>query len=140
DVADKTLSLIEKLRKERNLSILFTSHNMDEITRICDQVIFLDKGKIVAQDTRGNLTKQINKVSLEIYINGNPQSIISILDQKKLKYHFNDGNKFTIHVQENEIAPTIVEITAQNIQITDVEINKPDLEDVFLHLARKEQE
>jgi ABC-2 type transport system ATP-binding protein len=42
DIADKTLTLIEQLRKDRKLSILFTSHNMPEVTRICDRVIFLD--------------------------------------------------------------------------------------------------
>lgn len=40
DIADKTLSLIEQLRKTRGISLLFTSHNMDEVTRLCDEVIF----------------------------------------------------------------------------------------------------
>src|SRR5688572_10841389 len=66
DIADKTLTLIESLRKSRNLSILYTSHNMDEITRICDEVIFLDHGHIVAQDTPLNLTKRITGSELRL--------------------------------------------------------------------------
>ena len=51
DIADRTLSLIESLRESRDLSIVYTSHQMDEVTRICDEVIFLDRGRIVAQDS-----------------------------------------------------------------------------------------
>ena len=57
DIADKTLTFIEGLRKERPITILYTSHNMAEVTRVCDRVIFLDKGKIVAEDTPLGLTK-----------------------------------------------------------------------------------
>ncbi|OGK31088.1 hypothetical protein A3F29_03750, partial [Candidatus Roizmanbacteria bacterium RIFCSPHIGHO2_12_FULL_33_9] len=56
DIADKVLSLIENLRKSRGVSILYTSHDMAEVARICDEVIFLDKGKIIAKDTPLGLT------------------------------------------------------------------------------------
>src|SRR5579859_3313279 len=64
DIADKTLSLIEDLRKNRQISILYTSHDMDEVTRVCDEVIFLDRGKIVAHDTPLGLTKRISSATL----------------------------------------------------------------------------
>ena len=51
DVADKLLTLIENLKKTKKISILYTSHEMDEVTRICDRVIFISHGKIVAEDT-----------------------------------------------------------------------------------------
>lgn len=47
DIVDRVLSMIERLKAERNLSLLFTSHNMDEVERVCDKVIFLSEGKIV---------------------------------------------------------------------------------------------
>ena len=59
DIADRTLSLIESLRESRDLAIVYTSHQMDEVTRICDEVIFLDRGRIVAQDTPAGLTSRI---------------------------------------------------------------------------------
>jgi ABC-2 type transport system ATP-binding protein len=49
DIVDKVLSMIEHLKKERQLTILYTSHNMSEVERICDSVIFLAHGKIVRQ-------------------------------------------------------------------------------------------
>lgn len=49
DIVDKVLTMIEQLKRERKLSILYTSHNMDEVERVCDRVIFLAHGKIVRQ-------------------------------------------------------------------------------------------
>src|SRR5205823_11946725 len=63
DIADRTLSLIESLRESRDLSIVYTSHQMDEVTRICDEVIFLHKGRIVAQYTPAGLTRRIAGVT-----------------------------------------------------------------------------
>ncbi len=65
DIADKLLSFIEKLRNEHKISILYTSHNMMEVTRICDRVVFLDKGKRVEEDTPEGLMKKMDKPSLE---------------------------------------------------------------------------
>lgn len=65
DIADKTLSLIEDLKHSRNLSILFTSHNMAEVTRVCDEVIMLNKGKIVTRGKPADLVKEYGLVNLE---------------------------------------------------------------------------
>jgi ABC-2 type transport system ATP-binding protein len=65
DIADKTLEIIENLKKDRNLSILYTSHNMKEVDRICDRIIFLNHGEIFAEDTPSGLTKKMEAISLE---------------------------------------------------------------------------
>jgi ABC-2 type transport system ATP-binding protein len=49
DIVDKVLGMIEQFKRERQLSILFTSHNMHDVERICDRVIFLSHGKIVRE-------------------------------------------------------------------------------------------
>ena len=65
DIADRTLEIIEDLKKSHKISILYTSHNMKEVDRICDRIIFLDHGKIFAEDTPSGLTKKMEAVSLE---------------------------------------------------------------------------
>mgnify|MGYP001563508690 FL=1 len=65
DIADKLLTFIEMLRSKHNIAILYTSHNMKEVTRICDRVIFMDKGNIVAEDTPEALIKKLDKPNLE---------------------------------------------------------------------------
>lgn len=49
DIVDKVLTMIEHLKKERQITILYTSHNMYEVERICDKVIFLAHGRIVRE-------------------------------------------------------------------------------------------
>lgn len=49
DIVDKVLGMIEQFKRERKLSILYTSHNMHEVERICDRVIFLSHGHIVQE-------------------------------------------------------------------------------------------
>ncbi len=48
DMADKTRKLLKRIRDERRVSILYTSHNMSEMEELCDRVIFMDKGSIIA--------------------------------------------------------------------------------------------
>src|ERR1700730_4686771 len=80
DIADRTLSHIESLRESRDLSIVYTSHQMDEVTRICDEVIFLDRGRIVAQDTPSGLTARIAKERLRVtFEGGDANQVISAL-------------------------------------------------------------
>lgn len=139
DVADKTLTLIEQLRAERQLSILYTSHNMDEITRICDEVIFLDHGNIVAQDTPLNLTKRIQNATLTLTIANNLNHAQTYLSQHALQYKL-DTQHQRLHIQttEQQIAKTIFDIGATGAEITEIDIQKPKLEDVFLEIARKQ--
>lgn len=136
DIADKTLSLIEKLRESRELSILFTSHNMEEVTRICDEVIFLDHGKIVAQDTPLGLTKRIPVAKLRIVFDGQKDKIEEYLKSEKQNFEFPNKNAVLINTEEKLIPKIIFGLSNTGIWITDIEVKKPTLEDVFLQIAR----
>ena len=139
DITDKTLTLIEDLKKIRNLSILYTSHNMKEITRVCDEVIFLDHGKIVAQDTPLNLTKKISGARLRLIFDDHKSILEKYLQEEKQIFSFIDENTVVIDTVENLIPKIIFGAGKRNIYITDIEVEKPTLEDVFLQIARKEE-
>ncbi|HXE10385.1 MAG TPA: ATP-binding cassette domain-containing protein, partial [Verrucomicrobiae bacterium] len=49
DIVDRVLSMIEDLKKTHRITILYTCHNMQDVERICDRVIFLSHGRIVRQ-------------------------------------------------------------------------------------------
>jgi ABC-2 type transport system ATP-binding protein len=140
DIADKTLSFIEEKKKEGNISILYTSHNMDEITRICDEVIFLDHGKIFAQDTPLGLTKKITTATLQITFDGEKKAVEDYLINEKQDFKFPQKYTVVIKTQERQIPKLIFGLSEKGIWITDVEVKKPTLEDVFLRIARGEKE
>lgn len=137
DIADKTLTLIETLRRDRNLSILYTSHNMNEITRICDEVIFLDHGKIVAQDTPLNLTKRISHATLCVVFDAKTDALDALLKEKGFTYSYPEHATVEVQASEQAIPGLLFDMSKTGIWIEDIEIKKPTLEDVFLQIARK---
>jgi ABC-2 type transport system ATP-binding protein len=61
DIADKTRILLRKIQKERGITILYTSHNMEEVEEICDRVIFVNQGQIKDEGTPEELIKKYGK-------------------------------------------------------------------------------
>ena len=136
DIADKTLSLIEDFKKNRGLSILFTSHKMDEVTRICDEVIFLDKGKVVAQDTPLGLTKRIGAVQLKLSFDGDKKLLENYLIEESGDFSFPQNFVVVINTEEKLVPKIVFGASKTGVNITDIEVKKPTLEDVFLQIAR----
>ncbi|MBE9528817.1 MAG: ABC transporter ATP-binding protein, partial [Proteobacteria bacterium] len=65
DIADKTRTLLRSIRDERNTSILYSSHNMAEMEELCDRIIIMNKGCIVAVGTATELLEKYQEESLE---------------------------------------------------------------------------
>lgn len=139
DIADKTLSFIEELRRERPITILYTSHNMAEVTRICDRVIFLDKGKIVAEDTPLELTKLIQVAQLRLTFNDKKDIISQYMKKERLNHKFDGGHIVLVTTDEKALPKIIFDLSKLGIWMTDIEVKKPTLEHVFLQIARGEK-
>jgi ABC-2 type transport system ATP-binding protein len=136
DIADKTLSLIEEARRASAVSILYTSHKMDEVNRICDEVIILDRGRIVAQDTPLGLTKRIQTAQLKLTFDGDRHIVEAFLVERRQTHRFPHPYAVSIDTTEKLIPSLIFGLSEQGIWITDIEVKKPTLEDVFLQIAR----
>lgn len=65
DIADKVRKILLKIQRERQLSILYTSHNMKDIEEICDRVIFVQKGVKVTDSKPQDILDKYGKRSLE---------------------------------------------------------------------------
>lgn len=66
EIAVKVREFLKKEKQEYNVSMLFTSHNMSEVEEMCDRVIILKEGKIVAEIETENLTKDLEDYFLEV--------------------------------------------------------------------------
>ncbi|HLY22044.1 MAG TPA: ABC transporter ATP-binding protein [bacterium] len=138
DIADKTLSLIEEIRRDAGVSILYTSHRMNEVTRICDEVIFLDRGRIFAQDTPLGLTKRIRSAQLRLTVEGERDTVAAFLHEREQSFRFTQDHTVVIDTTEQQIPALIFGLSERGVWITDIEVEKPTLEDVFLKIARGE--
>ena len=65
DIADKVRKVVRRVQRERNIGILYTSHNMRDIEEVCDRVIFLHKGRIVCEGTPSEILSRSSSASLE---------------------------------------------------------------------------
>ena len=140
DIVDKIIELIIKLKKEQQVSILFTSHNMSEVSRVCDRIIFLDHGHIFAEDTPLGLTKQIGEVTLNITFDGPRQPIKNFLQKLELeKYDFPRTQVVSIKLPDDLVPKVLFGLSKIKVWMTNIEIDKPTLEDVFLRFVRKGQ-
>jgi ABC-2 type transport system ATP-binding protein len=59
DIADKTRKQLQRLRRERGLTLLYTSHNMAEVEELCDRVVFLHHGSVVAVGTPLEISRRV---------------------------------------------------------------------------------
>jgi ABC-2 type transport system ATP-binding protein len=65
DTADWVRARLERYRRERGATVLLASHNMVEVERLCERVIFMKKGEIVGDDTPRALRARFGRASLE---------------------------------------------------------------------------
>jgi ABC-2 type transport system ATP-binding protein len=137
DIATKIRSLIIEERKKRKLSILITSHNMDEIEEICDRVIFFHQGKIIASDTPQKLAKRLKESKLHLMVPANKEnSLYELAVQHNYPYE-KKKNFIVIMLPEIEVAQFLMQISKKEIEYSEIEIVHPSLEDFFLTLSKK---
>ena len=65
DIAEKVRAALKRVQRERGVTMVYTSHNMREIELVCDRVIFLSHGKLVAQGTPREILERADSESLE---------------------------------------------------------------------------
>jgi ABC-2 type transport system ATP-binding protein len=123
-------------QKKYGLSIMFTSHNMPEVESVCDRVLFINSGKIIANDTPENLAKTLDVSKIHLLIKkSDHQKLLDFCKETNLEC-LEEGKYVTLEVKEKNIAKFLQDLTKKEILFDEISIDKPSLEDYFLHNAR----
>lgn len=133
DIAKYIRDFILEERKEYKVSIIFTSHNMKEVEEICDRVIFINHGKIIANDTPLGLAKKIDITQIE-FLPEKMETLVDFCRKENIVFEVNK-NYLTISTREKEISKILRKLTEKNIHYDEISINKPTLEDYFLKVS-----
>lgn len=136
NIAQKTRDFLFKIRRKHTVSMLYTSHNMAEIAQMCDWVIFLNKGKIVVQDTPLNLTKMVSDCTLNLIFDAQLDDVINFAKKHQLNFLIPQPHNLVIKLTEEKIAQVLTSLARSKIKIVEIDIKKPNLEDVFLKITR----
>ena len=126
---------VKQLNKQ-GVTIILTTHYLNEAEQMCDRIGILNKGNLVALDTTKNLLKRIQTkivrftLDKKVNINNNSLKSINILS--------NDMNELEVSYEKNSlnINEIIKFINEQNIDLLDISTDDGDLEDVFLRLTK----
>jgi ABC-2 type transport system ATP-binding protein len=135
DIALEVRSYITQQQKERGITILLASHNMDEVTAICNRVIVLSKGVIIDDDTPQNLAKGIASAGISLIVLDGMKRIKGFAEQHNLVHTIQDRS-IDIKVDEHDIARVLSSLASLGVVYNHIQITKPTLEDYFLKVAR----
>jgi ABC-2 type transport system ATP-binding protein len=129
--------MLARLKRERDLTILVTTHYMDEADKLCDRIAIIDNGKLVALDSPLKLKASIpGKNILEVSFSGAPKNWMDTLktlpevadvkgEENIFRISSNNGPRTTIELME----------TARNanVTVTSLSVQSTTLDDVFAH-------
>lgn len=132
---------IKKLRDD-GATIVYTTHYMEEVEILCDRIIILDKGKIIASGTSDELkalAKIEEKVTVEIP-EMNPKQIGALEQIKNVSaVSYENGVLKLVYVKgKNNLAAMIKYLDENKIEYNKIFAERPTLNDVFLELTGKE--
>jgi ABC-2 type transport system ATP-binding protein len=129
--------MIEKLRDE-GMSIIYTTHYMEEAERLCDRVAIVDRGKIIAQGTNRELVQSAFGSRSQVVARFDaPDERVAAWVAARGGHAVNGSSEFTIE-HPGEIAALLDEAAKAGFDLQDLALRKPNLESVFLHLTGRE--
>lgn len=136
DIAKETRNFILQQQQEFGVSIILTSHNMQEVSEVCDRVLVLQNGVIIEEDSPDNLAKKVSRSQVELTVPNCSPSLMSYLNAKGYVHQLK-GHLLNIETDESLIATLLQELAKLDVHYTHIEIRKPSLEDYFLYVSRQ---
>lgn len=136
DIANDICNFILEQREMKSVSILFTSHKMQEVMEICDRTIFLKSGKIIADDTPENLAKSVSKFSIRLVIVDGLKRTAAIAQREGLRYTI-DHRHIEIALSEDKIPEFLNAQSEAKVSYANIKIEELSLEDFFLQMAKR---
>jgi ABC-2 type transport system ATP-binding protein len=127
---------IDRLNREKGITIILTTHYMEEADRLCRRVAIIDHGKIIAMDTPARLKEQIGGEVITVR-SPDPAGICRVVQAPWVQQIEKHEDRVTISVKnaEEHITELVTMLTGNKIPIQSIAIRKPTLEDVFLHFT-----
>ncbi|MFZ5963145.1 ABC transporter ATP-binding protein [Thalassococcus sp. BH17M4-6] len=126
---------VRKLNQERGMTIILTTHYLEEAEEMCDEIAIMHQGAVVARDSTRNLLGQLDSKTMVI----EPAEAVSTLPEVEnlTAESRSDGTLALTYSASQLSADAVLEaVRAANIRIRDVRTEQADLEDVFLSLTR----
>ncbi|MCL3881459.1 ABC transporter ATP-binding protein [Marivita sp. GX14005] len=126
---------VRKLNRERGMTIILTTHYLEEAEQMCDEIAIINHGEVAARDSTRNLLGQLDAKTLVIQ----PETAIGRLPQVPgiSATEREDGTlALTYRARQTSAEDVLAMLRENGVRIRDVRTEQADLEDVFLSLTR----
>ena len=122
--------------RKNGMTVLITSHNMAEVEEVCDRVLFINHGVIVAEDTPDGLAKKVRQVRVKFMMKDGQKRTLRFAKKSGFPASV-DGRFVTISVDEADIAFLLSGLAELGVEYREISIDKPTLEDYFIKMTYK---
>lgn len=133
------LDMVRMLKEDKGMTVLYTSHYMEEVERLCDRVYIMDHGQIIASGTKEELKSILaSEETVLIEVKQSSSSLfegLKELEMVKQVSESTNGYKLIIPEKANVLADIFRLADSLDVKVTGVHVQTPTLEDVFLHLT-----
>ena len=127
--------------KGQGMTVLYTTHYMEEAQELSDHIAIMDNGKMIASGTHAGLVQIVGELDrITVTINAESARVMEAWKavQGVKRVSAEDGTLLILADDSNRVLPRLFESAAANaVRITSVAIQEPNLEAVFLHLTGK---
>lgn len=123
--------LILKLNKERRITILISSHYLDELSKIATHYGFLDSGSIIEEITSEELMKKMeHKIILKV---NDPKEFVKYFEENKMPYEVMDSQTINVYGKYN-LSKFVSELSKKNLIADDIHEQEESLENYYINL------
>ncbi|MDC2867146.1 ABC transporter ATP-binding protein [Bacillus sp. BP-3] len=133
------LETVKKLN-EKGMTVIYTSHYMEEVEYLCERIAIVDHGKVIALGTKSELcTRLADGFMVKLQVNRYDQELLQKLQALPVVERIvtdEDSNTIDIALTHSDAVGMVVsEIVGNRVQIAKLEVQEPNLEALFLQLT-----
>lgn len=132
---DQIRNFLKEINQRENVTVILTTHDLDDIERLCKRIIIIDHGKIIHDGSLVHLKERFAK---------HKQVIIDFFEIDRLelpegaKVVRRQENRFVIQIETDRIkTPQLINFILQNYNIHDLSIHETDIEDIIAHIYQQ---
>ncbi|HEX5248744.1 MAG TPA: ABC transporter ATP-binding protein [Gaiellales bacterium] len=136
-IRHELLDVIGTLRARSEMTIVLTTHYLDEAERLCDRVAVMRLGEIVALDTPAALLAGLGREIVELRVAGDAQAGLAVLQAQGIADDsaFVVGSTLTVPLRDRTAGDAIAAIDRIGLPVTSIGSRPPTLDDVYLRLT-----
>jgi ABC-2 type transport system ATP-binding protein len=136
-IRHELLDVIAGLRAREELTILMTTHYLDEAQRLCDRVAIIHRGEIVGLDSPQGLLAGLGEEILELRVDGRGEAALDALRERGLAAAdaFAIGGLLTVPLHDHGAGDVLAALADERLRSRDIATRPPTLDDVYLQLT-----